>query len=318
MMNKKLVIIVLAVIAVGFIAYNSLSSVNELKCSINVSGAWALYPMMVKWAEEYQKVYPNVKIDVSAGGAGKGMADALAGLVDIGMVSREIYPEEIDQGAYYVTVVKDAVIATIDKDNPVLNDILTKGVTRQMFYDIYIAGNVTTWGQVVGRTGITDEIHVYTRSDSCGAAETWAKYLGKKQEDLRGTGVYGDPGLLEAVRNDRLGIGYNNIGYAYEIETKEQVEGIRVVPIDVNENGQIDPQENFYDLKDEIVEAIGMGAYPSPPARNLHLVTKEKFTGITKEFVKWILTDGQQYVEEAGYVSLPQDVINDQLEKLEE
>jgi len=318
MMNKKLVIIVLAVIAVGFIAYNSLSSVNELKGSINVSGAWALYPMMVKWAEEYQKVYPNVKIDVSAGGAGKGMADALAGLVDIGMVSREIYPEEIDQGAYYVTVVKDAVIATIDKDNPVLNDILTKGVTRQMFYDIYIAGNVTTWGQVVGRTGITDEIHVYTRSDSCGAAETWAKYLGKKQEDLRGTGVYGDPGLLEAVRNDRLGIGYNNIGYAYEIETKEQVEGIRVVPIDVNENGQIDPQENFYDLKDEIVEAIGMGAYPSPPARNLHLVTKEKFTGITKEFVKWILTDGQQYVEEAGYVSLPQDVINDQLEKLEE
>jgi len=170
---------------------------------------------------------------------------------------------------------------------------------------------------VVGRPEKTDVIQVYTRSDSCGAADTWAKYLGGKQEDLRGYGVPGDPGLLKAVQDDRFGIGYNNIGYAYEMETKQQVEGIRVVPIDVNENGQIDPEEDFYSTKDKIVEAIGMGIYPSPPARNLHLVTKDKFTGVTKEFVKWILTDGQNYVEEAGYVSLPGDLINEQLQKLE-
>ena len=47
--------------------------------TVRVSGAWALYPMMVKWAEEFRKVYPGVRIDVSAGGAGKGITDALAG-----------------------------------------------------------------------------------------------------------------------------------------------------------------------------------------------------------------------------------------------
>jgi len=66
-----------------------------------------------------------------------------------------------------------------------------------------------------------------------------------------------------------------------------------------------------------IVEAIGRVVYPHPPARNLHLVTKDKFTGVTKEFVKWILTDGQNYVEEVGYVPLSEDVINEQLKKLE-
>jgi len=316
-LNGKIVTIAALLIIVAIFTCSNLITPSELKGTIKVSGAWALYPMMVKWAEEFQRIHPEVKIEVSAGGAGKGMTDALAGLVDIGMVSRDIYTEEVQNGAYYVAVTKDAVVATINKDNPLLNDILTKGVTRQTFYNIYIAGNISTWGQVVGRPEVTDEVHVYTRSDACGAAETWAKYFGKRQEDLQGVGVYGDPGLVEAVRKDRLGIGFNNIGYAYDVETKGQVEGIVVVPIDINENGRIDLEEDFYRTKDKILEAIGRLVYPHPPARNLHLVTKDRFTGVTKEFVRWILTDGQKYVEEVGYVPLSKDVVDEQLKKLE-
>ena len=69
-----------------------------MKGTVRISGAWALYPMMVKWGEEFRKTYPNIRIDISAGGAGKGIADALAGMVDIGMVSRDIRPEEIKPG----------------------------------------------------------------------------------------------------------------------------------------------------------------------------------------------------------------------------
>jgi phosphate transport system substrate-binding protein len=68
---------------------------DDLEGNITISGAFALYPMAVKWAEEFKKLHPKVKIDLSAGGAGKGMTDAIAKVVDIGMVSREIYPEEI-------------------------------------------------------------------------------------------------------------------------------------------------------------------------------------------------------------------------------
>jgi phosphate transport system substrate-binding protein len=285
--------------------------------SIRVSGAWALYPMMVKWAEEYQKINPDVRIDVSAGGAGKGMVDALGGLVDIGMVSRDIFPEEIEQGAFWVSVTKDAVVATVNEDNPVLNDLLVKGVNRSTFIDIWITEKAKTWGEVVG-TNAGDEIQVYTRSDACGAAKTWAKYLGNyHQEDLLGVAVYGDPGLAEAVKKDSLGIGYNNLNYAYDMETGKPVEGIRIIPLDLNDNGEIDDDENFYGNRSELVNAIATGTYPSPPARDLHLVTKDKFTGLTKEFVKWILTDGQQYVTETGYIQLPQERIEQELEKLE-
>jgi len=317
-MKRKFVAIGAAIIIIAsVITYNYFSSPKELTGTITVSGAWALYPMMVKWAEEFQKIHPKVGIEVSAGGAGKGMADALAGLVDIGMVSREIHPSEIEKGAFWVSVVKDAVVPTVNKDNPVLADVLAKGVTRSTFIAIYVYGNITTWGQVVGRPEIKDEIHVYTRSDACGAAETWGNYLGKKQEDLKGIGVYGDPGLAQAVKNDPLGIGYNNINYAYDAKTGKPIEGIVIVPLDLNENGQVDGNEDFYRTRDQIIQAISTGSYPSPPARELNLVTKGKFTGAAEEFVKWILTDGQKYALETGYLPLSEERCAEELKKLE-
>ena len=314
-MKGKVVIIAAIVLNATVFAYSYFQP-----RAIEVSGAWALYPMMVKWVEEFQKVHPNVRIDVSAGGAGKGMADALSGLVDIGMVSRDISPEEIKKGAFWVSVCKDAVVPTVNKDNPVLADLLSHGVKKSVFIDIWIYGNITTWGEVVGKPEVTDPIKLFTRSDACGAAETWAKYMGCKQEDLGkfAVGVYGDPGLADAVKNNLLGMGYNNVNYAYDEKTKKPVEGITIIPLDLNGNGQVDENEDFYGTKGELVNAIATGVYPSPPARNLNLVTKDAFTGETKEFVKWIFSDdgGQQYVEETGYIQLSQEKLNEELEKL--
>jgi phosphate transport system substrate-binding protein len=286
----------------------------HLTGTIRVSGAWALYPMMVRWGEEFGKLHPQVRVDVSAGGAGKGAADALAGLVDIGMISRGIKAEEINQGAFFVAVVKDAVFPTINSANPVLKDLAAKGLKRQTLIDLYGSEKPLTWNQLVGAAG-KDKVQVYTRSDSCGAAETWAQYLGlKAQEELKGVGVYGDPGLAEAVRRDPLGIGYNNLNYAFDAKTGQPVEGIRVASLDVNENGQIDPEEDL-STKANAIKAVLTGVYPSPPARDLYLMTKTNFKGPAKEFVKWILTDGQKYVGEVGYIQLTDQVLKEALAK---
>jgi phosphate transport system substrate-binding protein len=313
---KKFILFVLAGLVLG--ACNSpKTKVNtDLKGKISLSGAWALYPMAVKWAEEFRRLYPEVQIDISAGGAGKGLTDALNGMVDIGMVSRDIYPEELKGGAYPISTVKDAVVPVANASNPAINDILTKGMKKEAAADIWITGKAKTWSQVVGTTS-NDPIHVYTRSDACGAAEVWAKYFGKKQEDLLGSGVYGDPGLALAVQKDLLGIGYNNIGYAYDHATRQQLQGIRVVPLDLNNNGKIDAEESFYNTFDEIVNAIAQGKYPSPPARDLFFVTNGKPQNrVVVEFIRWALTEGQKYVKEAGYINLSQEKLDTELKKL--
>jgi len=275
---------------------------SSIQGTIRVSGAWALYPMMVKWAEEFKKIYPQVRIDVSAGGAGKGITDALSGLVDIGMVSRELRPEEINQKAFYIPVVKDAVFPTVNAGNPVIKELLQKGLKKKALQDMWIRGRRVTWGELTG-TADRHPVRVYTRSDSCGAAETWAKYLNANQEDLQGVAVYGDPGVAQAVRKDKLSIGYNNLNYAYDIKTGAPLDGLQVVPIDVNENGRVDAQERLR-TKQEAIRAVLSGNYPSPPARDLYLVTRESFKGPAQIFVRWILSDGQKYVDEVGYLKI--------------
>jgi phosphate transport system substrate-binding protein len=244
------------------------------------------------------------------------MADALSGAVDIGMVSRAIDPAEVEKGAFWIAATKDAVFATVNEKNPVWQDLHQRGITRETFIGIYITGEITTWGQVVGRPEVTDVIHVFTRSDAAGAPATWAEYLGKKQEDLLGVGVYGDPGLLEAVVKDPLGIGFNNLNYAFDLETGQPVAGARVVPVDVNANGQADPQE-IYDTQQQAVKSVAEGHYPSPPARVENLVTKGKPTGLANALLRWILTDGQKYVVEAGYIPLTEEQLNVELQKLD-
>jgi len=202
-----LLAIALAITSSGCRTAQNQGSRDSQQGTIVVSGAWALYPMMTRWAEEFHKLHPGVEFDISAGGAGKGMADALAGAVDIGMVSRDITPEEENKGAFWIAVTKDAVFPVVNATNPALPQLLKQGLPRQAFVGIFITGEITTWGQVVGRPELSQQINVYTRSDAAGAPETWAKYLGGKQEDLLGIGVFGDPGLLEAVIKDPLGIG---------------------------------------------------------------------------------------------------------------
>ena len=284
--------------------------------SVTVSGAFALYPLGIKWTEQYKKLHPDARFDVSAGGAGKGFTDVLAGAADLAMFSRALTPVEEQKDIVLFAVAKDAVLPTFSAKNPLADIIHRKGLTHDQLKEIYFSGKDIDWGSLLD-TADKNKIIVYTRSDAAGAADTWAAYFDGKQDNIKGTGIYGDPGLADAVTKDQFGIGFNNVAYAYDITTGKKRPGIDVVPIDVNNNRQVDQQENFYDNADSVLKAIADGRYPSPPARDLYFLTKGKPTdSLVINFLKWVLTEGQQYVKAAGYVPLPPDKIQAQLDKL--
>lgn len=290
---------------------------SEFEGTISISGAFALYPLTVKWADEYQKLHPKVRIDISAGGAGKGMVDALSEMVDLGMFSRGISDPEKAKGCWWVAVAKDAVLPTMNKHNPLSGKIKSGGINRSQFENIFVNGRIDEWGQLYNLTG-NYPMNIYTRSDACGAAQMWGEFLGKDQESLIGIGVFGDPGMADAIKRDRYGIGYNNVIYVYDLKTRKCYEGLDVIPIDLNNNGTVDENEKFYSTIDEIMVAIKNGKYPSPPARDLYFVAHGKpDKKLTIEFLKWILTKGQVFVNEAGYVQLSNDKIKSELNKIE-
>lgn len=305
---------------------------------ITLSGAFALYPLAIQWADEFHRLHPDVDIDISAGGAGKGITDVLADQVDIAMVSRELKPAEEERGAFAYAVAKDAVVPTINATNPVYKELMQTGLTQEAAKGLW-NGSIRSWGEVlaiskklasassvskepasaasVSSSADGSKVNVYTRSDACGAAETWAKFLDSKQEDLKGTGVFGDPGIAETLQKDVNGIGFNNIGYAYNDKTHKPMKGIAILPIDVNKNGKIDADERFYDTMDQLMSAISEGKYPSPPARNLYLVTAGKSKNpVIREFLKYVITKGQKLTAPAGFVNINKEQQKKGLENL--
>jgi phosphate transport system substrate-binding protein len=86
------------------------------------------------------------------------------------------------------------------------------------------------------------------------------------------------------------------------------VSGAVTLPIDHNTNGTADPFE-LLETKSEAVEMVATGKYPSPPARPLYLVTNGKPTDLVQAFIQWVLTDGQKYIDEVGYIQLAKDML---------
>ncbi len=293
----------------------SSSESSDLKGEIAISGAFALYPLVVKWAEEFQKINPDVIIDITAGGTGKGVTDVLSETVEIGMAGRDLNEGEIKQGAWTVAVTKDAVLASANEKNPVLKQIFEKGITADVFNKIYVSQDIKTWGQVVG-TSDASAIEVYKRSDAGGVTESWAKFLKTDQDDLKGIGIFGDPGVADAIKKSVNGIGFNNTLYVYDAKTRLPYPGITPLPIDINGNGLLEPAENVYQNLDSLMAAIKNDKFPSPPARKLYLFTKNKPTNpVSIAFIKWCLTEGQKYCNESGYINLPQGVIDSEKAK---
>jgi len=310
-----IVAIIMLVMSVNACVQITTSTKSEsLEGNISVSGAFAIYPLMTRWAEEYQRLHPGVRFDISSGGAGKGMEDVLAEKVEIGMVSRDVVQEEKALGAYPIAIARDAVFVLVNAENPALDELLAHGLAQDTLTKIFIAGQITTWGEAVGDPAINDEIHVYTRSDICGAAATWSSYLGGTQDDLLGDGKFGDPGIVQAIQKDPLSIGYNNLIYAYGLGDVAP-QGTVILPIDLNANGGADPDE-ILDTRAKAADAVASGLYPAPPSRELYLVTNGRPEGTVQAFLEWVLTDGQAYVERSGYVKLTDEQLEISLERI--
>lgn len=284
---------------------------------VTLSGAFAIYPTAIAWGEEFQKIHPDVKIEVSAGGAGKGAADCIAGLIDIGMVSRDPDPSELEKGIKAIPICHDGVYVIINEKNSFIQEFLEKGLTREILNALYIEKKEMTFEEILQiNSQSRNPVNIYTRSDSCGAAATFAKFLGKfNQENLDGIGVNSDPQMINAALNDVNGISYANFSYVFSKDGKI-FQGIKVIPIDVDENRKIDESEKIT-TREETIKAINAGIYPIT-RKNFFLVKGEP-KGMVKEYIKFCIGEqGTKILEECGTsIPLPYEKRKEILNKIQ-
>lgn len=276
----------------------------NLSGSITISGAEALFPLMEVWADEFSKNHANLNIEVTNVGSEKGIAALLSGDADLAMVSRNLTPEEESKGLWYLTVSKEGVIPIFNEKNPHLQDILNKGVSRTDLIRLFTARNMLSWGDLLGINN-SDPVIVFIRSDPSGTGEVWSDYLGIEQKKLVGIKTPGDLQIIESVFNEPLSISFCNAHSAYSLIGDTIQQGIKVLPIDFNNNGRIDSKEQFYNNLCEVQRAAYLGKYPSHLCRELYVVSIGRPSNpAIIQFLKWIYKDGQKIAAKEGYAVL--------------
>ncbi|MFA6924889.1 MAG: substrate-binding domain-containing protein [Bacteroidales bacterium] len=314
---RKILISITAISVFLFLGCKSGSKKKlDLKGNITIATAENTSAFIKNITGEFMKNYPNIKIDVIAMDADMYVESALLNeMINIGVITVNSAQSEAKRKINSFCFAQDAVVGIVNSENQVVEALLNKGISKKEFENIFINGNNVNWGSF-GNSKNKDIVNTYIRGDECSDAEAWADFLGKKTADLKGTKVVGGNNMLSAVEKDKSGIGYVGFNLAYASSTKYEKEGIKIIPIDKNENGILDDNENYTFRKDSILKAIFQGRYPHALTEDILIITKkEKADDITSELIKWVLTDGQAFINEAGFAKASNNKIQESLNK---
>lgn len=256
--------------------------------TIENKGSDTLVNLALAWAELYMKVHPEVRISVTGGGSGTGIAAMINGTVSIANASREMKREEVAEARangidpVEFVVARDAIAVVVNPSNPIDN------LTLQQISDIY-TGKIINWSQLGGENR---PIVLLSRESNSGTYVYFLENvirLGNAKSKLLFSPdtllMPSSEGISSEIRKNPNAIGYDGLGYV----TPDQ----KVIAV-ANSGG------GTFVLPSP--ETVNDGTYPV--ARSLYMYTAGQPVGQIKNYMDWILKDGQRLVSKLGFVPL--------------
>lgn len=254
---------------------------------IQVRGSDSEVNLVQRMAEEFMAENQEVQIAVTGGGSGTGIAALIDGTIDIANSSRPMKEEELEQARANnvepvpVRFAVDALAVIVNESNPL--DELSVEEIGAIF-----RGDIANWSELGGEA---KEISLYGRQSNSGT------YVFFMEEVLQGDyapamrNMGGNADIVEAVSNDKEGIGYVAIGYA--LENQEVRSGLKV--LNVSDNGEAaSPLDK---------ENIIAGVYPI--SRPLYQYLNGQPEGAIKDFIQFELSEqGEGIVLKEGFYPL--------------
>lgn len=253
---------------------------------IQIKGSDTEVNLVQHLAESFMKD-SDIKISVTGGGSGTGIAALINKKVDIANASRTMKDSEIKQAKenninpVRIVIAMDGLSVITNEVNPV--EALTVKLLGKIF-----RGEITNWREVGGPDL---PISLYGRQSNSGTYVYFRDHVLKGDYSAEMKRMNGNAQIVEAIKNDKAGIGYVGVGYVVD-EKGNEVEGISILNIARDENSPaVSP------LKPENVKT---GNYPL--ARPLNQYTNGKPEGAILEFIKFELSDkGQDIAIEEGF-----------------
>lgn len=173
--------------------------------TISISGSTSVGPLMEKVAEKYEGANSNVSIEINQVGSSAGIKDAINGVSEIGMSSRELKAEEESQVKSNV-IAYDGIAIITNKNNQI------KNITLDQIKGIY-TGQITNWNQIDG--GKDAPIVVVSREEGSGTRDAFQEIVGYKSEELKADAMIsnGNGGVKETVASNENAVGFVSFEY---------------------------------------------------------------------------------------------------------
>ncbi|HOC42824.1 MAG TPA: PstS family phosphate ABC transporter substrate-binding protein [Thermoanaerobaculales bacterium] len=290
------------------------TKVEGLRGTLNAAGSDTMLELQTLMAEDFRKLYPQVKIQVEGKGSSTAPPALIEGTVQLGNMSRAMKDQEVDafeeKFGYPPTrfdVALDTLAVFVNKDNPIVS--LTVPQVDAVFSKTRkcgLATNLSTWGQLgLAGSWATAPISLYGRNAASGTYGYFKDHALCKG-DFKDT-VKEQPGsasVVQGIEKDLSGIGYSGIGYI--------TSGVRAVPIAPAE-GQPPVAASAENAAD--------GSYPLARFLNVYVnkAPGQPLDRLTAEYLRFILSaDGQRVVAKAGFDPLDATVVAVELAKLED
>ena len=251
------------------------------KQSIRISGSTTVLPIVQKAADQYMESHPDADIQISGGGSGVGIQAIGAKTVDIGMSSRDVTKDEMTKYPSFVvtTVAQDGIAVVVNPANEI------KFITQDQVKGIYL-GTITKWTEINGANvpGTNNQIVVIGRDSASGTRVYFDEVILSKATPTKNMLEKNSNGaILQTVAQTPGSIGYVSIGFVSN--------DVKALPIWWNSQQFIAPT----------LDNVKNRTYPI--SRDLYVITNGKPTGLTGDFIKYILSpEGQKIVADEGYV----------------
>ncbi|CAG1009648.1 Phosphate-binding protein PstS [Anaerolineales bacterium] len=287
-MKRLILLLLFFSLFISSCAFNSAQAASETSAQyIENKGSDTIVNLALAWAEKYQSEHPDVRISVTGGGSGTGIAALVNGTVGIANASRKIKDEELaeaeSKGVNPVehVIARDAIAVIVNPENPVSE------LTLQQISDIY-SGKITNWTGVGGEDRPIIKLSRETNSGTHVYFLETVLRLGKKEDktlfSMDTLLLPSSEGIISEVRDNPNAIGYDGLGYVPDdlkmIAIAKEVGGAYVLPS---------------------IETVNDKTYAI--ARDLYMYTDGEPTGLIKEYLDWILSDeAQEIVAELGFV----------------
>jgi|WetSurMetagenome_2_1015567.scaffolds.fasta_scaffold01623_1 glycine cleavage system H lipoate-binding protein/ABC-type phosphate transport system substrate-binding protein len=301
---KRTIILLINLLLINYSIINSAVPVTEVNSatgdSIRIISTPDLYNLSITWANEYNRLNPAVKVKVITVEDTK-MTDNLLKEGNIGFVSNEFSPELNNKSLVKVVVGRDIIVPIMNSKNPEAEDISLHGISTAALIQLLTNTDSRNWGTLLNNSHNTP-IHFYWINDASIATDL-TEYLNTDKKLIKGIEVKSGEEMISAIKNDPYAVGFCKMVNILDFKTQGIIENIKLLPIDRNGNNKIDYNEKIYDDFNVFSRGVWIGKYPKTLFSSIYSVSSIQ-SETEMAFLKWVLTDGQQFLYGKGYSDL--------------